>query len=113
MSCSQVGVIIIGMVFASIKHTRVQFIVLLVSQVLFIALMATVTPHTASRAIGFVVMASLALGAFHIVAVLGIQYCAHDRDIGVATGYSSFLLPSSLLPPLPLHSPNEPPGGCP
>ncbi|KAK5203332.1 hypothetical protein LTR41_010975 [Exophiala xenobiotica] len=83
------GVIIIGMVFAIIKHTRVQFIVLLVTQVLFIALMATVTPHTASRAIGFVVVASLALGAFQIVAVLGIQYCAHDRDIGAATGLAS------------------------
>ncbi|KEF59507.1 uncharacterized protein A1O9_04351 [Exophiala aquamarina CBS 119918] len=80
------GGVIVGSLFAVIKRTNIQWLVVIVIQTVFISAMSTVTQHTPARAIVFVALASFAVGAQQVVGLLTIQFGAQDHQIGVATG---------------------------
>ncbi|KIX03612.1 uncharacterized protein Z518_07165 [Rhinocladiella mackenziei CBS 650.93] len=80
------GALISGPLFARIKFTRVQFVAYTALQAVFIAAMASVTQHTAAKAIVFVAIAAFGVGASQIVGILFVQFGAKDKQIGVATG---------------------------
>lgn len=81
-----VGALVSGVLFARIRRTRWQFLVVTILQTIFIASMASVDQHTPRRAIGLVIVAAFSVGASQIIGLLIIQFGAKDRQIGVATG---------------------------
>ncbi|OQV04625.1 hypothetical protein CLAIMM_09480 [Cladophialophora immunda] len=75
-----------GVLFAKIKKTNWQFFFATVAQTIFISSIASVTQHTAARAIVLVALAAFWVGASQLMGILLIQFGAEDRHIGVATG---------------------------
>ncbi|KAK7894811.1 hypothetical protein LTR67_005550 [Exophiala xenobiotica] len=75
-----------GVLFAKLKKTNWQFFTATVAQTIFISLIASVTQHTAARAIVLVAFAAFWVGASQLMGILIIQFGAEDRHIGVATG---------------------------
>ena len=75
-----------GYMFALLRHTKYQFLSVVLLQTVFISLMATVNQHTPARAIAFVALASFSIGASQVMGIVIVQLGAKDRDIGVATG---------------------------
>ncbi|KAJ9645542.1 hypothetical protein H2204_001122 [Knufia peltigerae] len=80
------GGVIVGSLFALIKRTNIQYLVVIAIQTIFIGAMSSVTQHTPARAVAFVAVASFAVGAQQVVGLLIIQFGAEDHQIGVATG---------------------------
>ncbi|KAK5527314.1 hypothetical protein LTR07_001086 [Exophiala xenobiotica] len=81
-----VGGTLAGVLFAKIKKTNWQFFTATVAQTIFISSIASVTQHTAARAIVLVAFAAFWVGASQLMGILIIQFGAEDRHIGVATG---------------------------
>lgn len=76
-----------GGLFAVIKRTNRQYLVVILVQTIFITSLSTVTPATPGRAIAFVAVAAFTVGAQQLIGMLIIQFGAEDHDIGVATGF--------------------------
>ncbi|EON65856.1 hypothetical protein W97_05098 [Coniosporium apollinis CBS 100218] len=85
-AASTLGALVSGVLFARIRRTRWQFLVVTILQTIFIASMASVDQHTPRRAIGLVIVAAFSVGASQIIGLLIIQFGAKDCQIGVATG---------------------------
>lgn len=86
---------IVGSLFAVIKRTNIQYLVVIAIQTIFISAMSTVTQHTPARAVVFVALASFAVGAQQVVGLLIIQFGVEDHQIGVATGFVPASFPFS------------------
>ena len=80
------GAVVAGSSFSFIPKTKYQFVTMVLVQVIFIGLMATVNQRTPARAIAFVAIASFAIGASQVMAIVIIQLGASDKQIGVSTG---------------------------
>ena len=82
----QVGFVIFGQTFATLRRTRWQYIFVVVMMTIFLGLNATANQHTPARAIVFVGLASVMIGATNCIGVLIVQLGARDEDFGLATG---------------------------
>jgi hypothetical protein len=80
------GVILGAPIFSYLRKTKCQFVAVVLLQVLFIGLMASVDQHTPARAITFVAFASFFIGASQVMGILIIQFGASDQEIGISTG---------------------------
>lgn len=81
-----VGSIFGGYLFGKCPGRKWQFVAMTIIQTTFIALMASVTADTPARAIAFVAVASVTIGASQVIGLLITQLGVADHDIGVATG---------------------------
>ncbi|KAK5061534.1 hypothetical protein LTR84_008078 [Exophiala bonariae] len=84
--CATIGFVMIGQTFASVRKTRWQYIFVVVMMAIFLGLNATVNQNTPARAIVFVGLANVMIGATNCISVLIVQLGARDEDIGLATG---------------------------
>lgn len=73
--------------FTTFGYTRIQFSTATLLQAVLTAAMASITPHTSTRAIVLVVFAAGFVGATHMPKILMLQFGALDKHIGLATGY--------------------------
>jgi Na+/glutamate symporter len=78
--------VICGSLFATIKKSNRQYLVVIVIQTIFITSLSTVTQNTPGRAIAFVAISAFTVGAQQVIGILIIQLGAEDHEIGVATG---------------------------
>lgn len=82
----QVGFILVGQTFDTVRKIRWQYIFVVAMMTLFLGLNGTTSQHTPVRAIVFIGIASAMVGATNCLGVLIVQLGARDEDIGLATG---------------------------
>ncbi|KFY78876.1 hypothetical protein V499_02051 [Pseudogymnoascus sp. VKM F-103] len=85
-AAATLGGVVASVMFARIRRTRWQFLLVTILQCVFIASMASIDQHSPRRAIAFVAIAAFNVGASQIIGTLIIQFGANDREIRLATG---------------------------